>query len=115
MLKIKLYRMGAKRQPSYRIVIAEARTARNGEYVDVVGFYNPRTQPETITLKEDRVWYWLKNGAQPTESVARLLTKTGTLERFARLKAGESQDVLLAEAEQAEKARTVSPKTKLVH
>ncbi len=113
MLKIKLYRMGAKRQPSYRMVIAEARTARNGEYVDVVGFYNPRTQPETITVKEERVWYWLKNGAQPTESVARLLTKTGTLERFARLKAGEAPEALLAEAEEAEKARATNPKTRL--
>ncbi len=114
MLKIKLRRMGAKRQPSYRIVIAEARTARDGEYVEVVGFYNPRTQPETITVKEERVWHWLKNGAQPTESVARLLTKTGTLERFARFKAGEAPETLLAEAAEAEKARATSPKTRLL-
>ncbi len=114
MLKIKLHRMGAKRQPSYRMVIAEARSARDAAYVEMVGFYNPRTQPETITVKEDRVWYWLKNGAQPTESVARLLTKTGTLERFARFKAGEPVEKLLEEAAEAEKARATSPKTRIL-
>lgn len=112
MLKIKLRRMGAKRQPSYRMVITEARTARDGDYIEVVGFYNPRTQPETINVKEDRVWYWLKCGAQPTDSVARILTKTGTLERFARLKAGEDVEKLLSEAAEAEKARATSPKTR---
>jgi small subunit ribosomal protein S16 len=63
-----------------------------------VGFYNPRTDPPTVEIKEDRALYWLSQGAQPSEAVAGLLRRLGTLERLARLKSGESLDVLLSEA-----------------
>ncbi len=99
MLRIRLRRVGRKKQPSYRIVVAESTAPRDGKFVEVVGFYNPRTQPETITVKEERVLYWLSVGAQPSESTARLLKKIGTLDRFARLKAGEPMEALVAEAE----------------
>jgi len=93
------------------MVVADAEAPRDGRFLEVVGFYNPRTRPETIQVNEERVLHWLRVGAQPSESVTRLLTKCGTLGRFARLKAGEALEVLLAEAAQA--ASAVSPKTTL--
>lgn len=103
MLRIRLRRVGAKKQPSYRIVVAESTSPRDGKFVEVIGFYNPRTDPETVTIKEARALYWLSVGAQPSDPVVRLLKNNGTLERFTRLKAGESLEDLVAE-EQAEKA-----------
>jgi len=110
MLKIRLRRVGSKRQPSYRVVVAESTAPRDGKFVENVGFYNPRTQPETIKLHEERVLHWLSVGAQPTDSMARLLKKRGTLGRFERLKAGEAVEVLVAEAVASEPE--ISPKTK---
>ena len=101
MLRIRLRRVGAKKQPSYRIVIAEKSDPRDGKFLEVVGFYNPRTEPETVTIKEDRVLHWLSVGAQPSGSVARIFTTHGTLGRFERLRAGESLSALVAEAEAA--------------
>jgi len=98
MIKIRLRRVGAKKQPSYRVVIADSRAPRDGRFIETVGFYNPRTEPPTIEIKEDRALYWLSQGAQPTDSVASLLNRLGTMERLARLKSGEPLDVLLAEA-----------------
>ena len=109
MLRIRLRRVGGKKQPSYRMVVAESTSPRDGKFVEIVGFYNPRTEPETITVKEDRVLYWLSVGAQPSDSLARLLKKAGTLARFERMKAGESVEALVEEAAAAE--QTVSPKT----
>ena len=103
MLRIRLRRVGAKKQPSYRIVVAEKTSPRDGRFVEVIGFYNPRTEPETVTIKEERALHWLTVGAQPSDPVVRLLKNNGTLERFTRLKAGESLEELLAE-EQVDKA-----------
>ena len=97
MLRIRLRRVGAKKQPSYRIVVAESTSPRDGKFVEVIGYYNPRTEPETVTIKEARALYWLSVGAQPSDPVVRLFKNNGTLERFARLKAGESLEVLVAE------------------
>lgn len=113
MLKLRLHRVGGKKEPSYRIVVAESTTSRSGKVVEVVGFYNPRTQPETVQLKEERLLHWLSVGAQPSESLARLLEKSGTLGRFARLKAGEPLETLVAEAETAAASVKISPKTQL--
>ena len=104
MVKIRLRRVGAKKQPSYRVVIADSRSPRDGRFIETVGFYNPRTEPPTVEIKEDRVLYWLSQGAQPTEAVASLLNRQGTMDRLARLKSGESLEVLLAEAD-AERER----------
>lgn len=101
MLKLRLSRVGAKKQPSYRMVVAEATAPRDGRFVEVVGFYNPRTEPETVQLKEDRVLYWLSVGVQPTDAVSRILRTSGTQERFARMKAGEKLEVLVTEASAA--------------
>lgn len=115
MVKIRLRRVGKKKQPSYRITVADSRSPRDGRFIEVIGFYNPRTDPETVRLQEDRALHWLGVGAQPSDPVARLLEKMGTLARFERLKAGESLEVLLAEAEAAAEARpAVSAKTQPV-
>jgi len=99
MVRIRLRRVGRKKQPSYRIVVADSRSPRDGRYIEVIGFYNPRTQPSTMTIKEDRALYWLSNGAQPSDPVHRILDKLGTQARFERLRQGEAMETLVAEAE----------------
>jgi small subunit ribosomal protein S16 len=76
-LRIRLRRTGKRRQPSYRVVIADQRAPRDGDFIEVVGHYNPRTSPTTLELDEDRVRHWLENGAQPSETVHRLLHARG--------------------------------------
>jgi small subunit ribosomal protein S16 len=73
MLKIRLRRMGAKFQPHYRVVVADARAPRDGRFVTILGFYDPRTEPSTIHIDEAQVVDWVRKGAQPTEAVIRLL------------------------------------------
>lgn len=75
-VKIRLRRVGAKKQPSYRLVATDERSPRDGRFIEIVGHYNPLTDPPTISIKEDRVAYWLSQGAQPSESAAKLLSKT---------------------------------------
>ncbi|MGI8826950.1 MAG: 30S ribosomal protein S16 [Chloroflexota bacterium] len=74
-VKMRLRRMGAKHQPSYRIVIADSRSPRDGRYIDQVGFYNPLTNPATVNMNEEKAIDWLRKGAQPTETVEILLKK----------------------------------------
>ena len=75
MLKIRLRRTGAKKQPAYRLVVAEATAPRDGTFLEILGHYNPLTKPTTFEVKEDRVREWLQRGAQPTDRVARLLSR----------------------------------------
>ncbi len=86
MLKIRLRRTGAKKQPSYRIVVADARSPRDGAFVNIIGHFNPLTDPETVVIDEEKALYWLGNGAQPTDTTARLLAKAGITEKFKLLK-----------------------------
>jgi len=111
MVRIRLRRVGAKKQPSYRVVAADSEMPRDGRFLEVLGHYNPRTEPATIHLEEDRIYDWMMKGAQPTESVAKIFKSVGLMERFARYKAGENVQVLVAEAKEAEEKRTVSPRT----
>ena len=101
MVKIRLRRAGAKKKPSYRVVVADSRAPRDGRFIEIIGHYNPRTDPVTVNIHEDRVLHWLSEGAQPTDTVRRLLENRGTLDRFARLKAGEDLEKLLVEAQAA--------------
>ncbi len=82
MLMIRLARIGARKQPYYRVVVIEKERARNGRSVEVVGTYNPRTNPATLDLKRERIDFWVSKGAQLSETVSRLLAKpapvTGT-------------------------------------
>ncbi len=101
MIKIRLRRTGAKKQPYYRVVVADARSPRDGRFIETIGHYNPRTDPPTFHIEEDRAIYWLQRGAQPTDPVLRMFKKLGTLEKLERVKAGESLvDVLAEEVEQ---------------
>jgi len=75
LLRIRLTRMGAKKKPYYRVVVTERRQARDGRFVEVLGHYNPRTNPPLIELQMDRVKHWLECGAQPSETVHSLLKK----------------------------------------
>jgi small subunit ribosomal protein S16 len=77
LLKIRLRRTGAKKQPSYRVVVAESTSPRDGTFLEILGHYNPLTEPTTLVIKEDRVKDWLARGAQPTDRVARLLSSRG--------------------------------------
>ena len=110
MVRIRLRRQGLKRQPSYRIVVIDQRKARNGSYLENIGHYNPRTRPATEIIQEDRALYWLSVGAQPSDAVRRLMDHTGTWDRFQRLRAGESLDDLVREADETRQPLP-SPKT----
>lgn len=77
MLRIRLARVGKKKAPSYRVVVADARAPRDGRYVAIVGNYNPRTEPTTFEVDADKVREWLNKGAQPTERVQKLLASKG--------------------------------------
>ncbi|MGH2443680.1 MAG: 30S ribosomal protein S16 [Chloroflexota bacterium] len=83
-VKIRLRRMGAKNQPSYRIVVADSRSPRDGRFIDLVGFYNPLTNPATFKINEEKAVDWLRRGAQPTETVAILLKKVNITAEGAR-------------------------------
>jgi small subunit ribosomal protein S16 len=104
-LKIRLRRVGAKNQPSYRVVIADARSPRDGRFVEIIGHYNPRTDPPTVVIRPERAIYWLGQGAQPTKTTARLLEKAGLLAMFQQVKAGASLEEVLAAAKEAEEER----------
>jgi small subunit ribosomal protein S16 len=82
MVKIKLRRVGATKQPSYRLVVADSRSSRDGKFINIIGHYNPRSQPEELIVDEQQALNWLKQGAQPTATVARLLNKAGILDKF---------------------------------
>ncbi|MFH2103597.1 MAG: 30S ribosomal protein S16 [Chloroflexota bacterium] len=112
MVRIRLRRIGLKGQPSYRVVVADKESPRDGRFLEIVGFYNPRTDPNTLDLKEDRIYEWMGKGAQPSESVAQLFKSAGVFDRFERFKAGEKVEILLAEVEKAKAANPVSPKTR---
>ena len=74
-VKMRLTRVGSKKNPIYRVVVADSRSPRDGRFIEIVGRYNPQTDPSTIELDEDKVREWLGKGAQPTDPVARLLKK----------------------------------------
>ena len=73
--------MGAPKKPSYRVVVAEVTSPRDGAFIDIIGHYNPRTDPETFTVDEEKAKNWLGQGAQPTDTVARLLSKAGVINK----------------------------------
>ena len=82
MVKIRLRRVGTKNKPSYRIVVADSRSPRDGAFINVVGHYNPLTEPATVVIDEEKTLHWLSKGAQPTATVVRLLSQAGIIEKF---------------------------------
>ncbi len=81
MVKIRLRRVGAKKKPSYRLVVADSRSPRDGAFIEIIGHFNPLTDPETLVVNEEKALHWLSQGAQPTVTAARLLTKAGIVEK----------------------------------
>ncbi|MDP4175740.1 MAG: 30S ribosomal protein S16 [Bacteroidota bacterium] len=90
-VKLRLRRMGKKRQPIYKVVAADSRAPRDGKILEAIGLYNPKTDPATIDIKEDRALYWLGVGAQPTDTVRNILSKKGILLRKELLGQGLSE------------------------
>jgi len=89
MVKIRLRRTGSKKQASYRVVVAPSTAPRDGRFIEIIGYYHPRQDPPLVFVKEDRLFYWLSVGAQPSDSVNQLLKSKGVLDRYAQYKAGE--------------------------
>ena len=81
MVKIRLRRMGAKKQPTYRFVVADSKSPRDGRFIEILGHYNPRTEPKTLEVNAEKAKEWLAKGAQPTETVKRLFAEKGIVER----------------------------------
>ncbi len=83
-VKIRLRRMGAKKAPFYRVVVADSRSPRDGRFIDEIGYYNPTTEPATIKLDEEKADQWMKNGAQPTDIVKKLFEKAGLNDKLTK-------------------------------
>jgi small subunit ribosomal protein S16 len=82
MVKIRLRRTGAKNRPNYRLVVADSRAPRDGAFINIIGYYDPLTDPETVVVDEEKALHWLRQGAQPTPTAARLLSKASVMEKF---------------------------------
>jgi small subunit ribosomal protein S16 len=80
-VKLRLMRMGKTKQPTYRVVAADARSPRNGRFIEIIGTYEPRQEPSRIAIDNERAVHWLKNGAQPTDRVAKILRISGAMEQ----------------------------------
>lgn len=112
MVRIRLRRVGRKKQAGFRLVATEKESPRDGRFIEVLGFYNPRTEPATIQLQEDRIYEWLDKGAQPSDGAEKVLRSIGFYDRYERHKSGEDLQKLLTEAAAEEATRNVSPKTR---
>ena len=88
-VKLRLLRMGAKKAPFYRIVAADSRAPRDGRFIELLGTYDPRTNPAKVTIKEEEVLKWLNNWAQPYDTFKNLLSKEGIIKKFADSKSGK--------------------------
>lgn len=82
MVKLRLTRVGKRKQPSYRLVAANSRSPRDGRFIEILGHYNPMVEPATLILKEDRITDWLKKGAQPTDALKRILVRDGFWKKY---------------------------------
>jgi small subunit ribosomal protein S16 len=104
-VKLRLRRMGKKKQPIYKMVAADSRSPRDGKFLEAVGFYNPLTNPHTLDLKEDRIMYWLNVGAQPTNTVKSLLRQKGITLKKELLSKGLDEEKVKSELENWQKIK----------
>lgn len=88
-VKIRLTRMGSKKRPTYRIVASDSRSPRDGQYIELIGIYNPIITPAEVKIDEELALKWLKSGAQPTDTVKSLFSQAGIMKKFAEAKKGE--------------------------
>ncbi|NMB17436.1 MAG: 30S ribosomal protein S16 [Firmicutes bacterium] len=89
-VRIRLRRMGAKKQPFYRLVVADSRSPRDGRFIESLGYYNPISEPVEIQVDEDKALDWLRKGAQPSDSARRLLKQVGVMDKFQAEKSGQN-------------------------
>ena len=102
MVRIRLRRMGAKKKPFYRIVVADKRSPRDGRFIETIGTYDPLTNPTTVEIKLDRAAHWLSVGAQPSEAVERLLRKAGLIDENSKpVPLASSEEELVADVVEA--------------
>jgi len=111
-VKLRLKRMGKKRQPVYKVVAADVRSPRDGKFIESIGLYNPKTHPATVDINEDRALYWLSVGAQPTNTVKNLLSERGILLKRDMLKRGKSEDEINSAVEELIKIKEAAGKKK---
>lgn len=112
MVRIRLRRTGLRNQPTYRIMVADKEAPRDGRFLEILGSYNPRTEPFTLVVDEGKVYEWFGKGAQPSESVSKLFKSVGLTDRYARYKAGEKLETLLEESRKAFADRQVDDRTR---
>jgi small subunit ribosomal protein S16 len=110
LVKIRLRRVGAKKKPSYRLVVADSRAPRDGAFIEVIGHYNPLTNPATIVVDSEKALSWLRQGAQPTATASRLLLKAGISREAKPPKAAKKPKVAVAKEVKAAKAGVEKPK-----
>lgn len=110
-VKLRLRRMGKKKQPVYKLVAADSRSPRDGKFIEAIGLYNPLTHPSTLEINEDRALYWLNNGAQPTDTVRNLLSQKGILLEKHLKRKGASEEKIKEERENFQKLREAKSKT----
>ena len=111
-VKLRLRRMGKKKQPIYKMVATDSRSPRDGKFLEAVGFYNPLTNPHTLDLKEDRIMYWLNVGAQPSHTVKSLLRQKGITLKKELLSKGLDEEKIKSELENWQKLKEASSKKK---
>jgi small subunit ribosomal protein S16 len=107
-VKLRLRRMGKKKQPIYKIVAADVRSPRDGRFLEAVGIYNPLTEPHSVDIKEERVLYWLNNGAQATKTVKSLLRQQGITLKNELTKRGVTEDIIESELSEWKKKKEAS-------
>ncbi|WP_237036575.1 30S ribosomal protein S16 [Mediannikoviicoccus vaginalis] len=103
-VKIRLKRMGSKKNPFYRIVVADIRAPRDGKFIEEIGYYNPLTEPKVVKVDAEKVNKWIKNGAKPTDTVHRLFKENGVYEE----KAQEAKKEVVEEVETEESSQEVA-------
>ena len=91
MVKMRLFRMGDKKNPIYRVVVVDSRKAATGEYIECVGHYNPGSNPVELTIDNEKAQAWLAKGVQPTETVKSMLVRSGAIEKSAKLRAPKTK------------------------
>ncbi len=112
-VKLRLRRMGKKKQPVYKVVAADSRSPRDGKFIEAIGLYNPKTNPATVEIKEDRALYWLGVGAQPTDTVKNILTNQGIILKQELTKKGLSEEQVSAKLDEWKKLKEASLTAKL--
>jgi len=104
-VKLRLRRMGKKKQPIYKVVAADSRSPRDGKFIEAIGLYNPKTDPATVDIKEERALYWLGVGAQPTDTVKNLLSNQGIILKKELKKNGLNEEQIAAKLDDWKKIK----------